>query len=278
MTIDKITLISGVPRSGTTLCCHLLNKQQHVVALHEPLNPKSINIYDDNAAAVISFEARKLYGAVRHGLPFEHGDICGLNISNPIGQERDVNSGRRQQTAQRGRICVADYIGKDFLLVIKQNALFTAYLDKLLASFNVVCIVRNPVDVLLSWWTVDLPIGRGHIPAGENNDEKLKRRLQNVSVIKRQLLIYEWFCERYFTNNADVIAYEEIVKSDGVCLFEKMQLNHTKPQPLSFQERVFPQHILERLEMHESDILRLNTSGYYSPRQIAERIKDVLNG
>jgi broad-specificity NMP kinase len=35
----SIKLITGIPRSGTTLCCKLLNQRADVVALHEPINP-----------------------------------------------------------------------------------------------------------------------------------------------------------------------------------------------------------------------------------------------
>ena len=39
---NGITLITGVPRSGTTLCCNLLNQCDNVVALHEPIDPQKL--------------------------------------------------------------------------------------------------------------------------------------------------------------------------------------------------------------------------------------------
>jgi len=40
-------LITGLPRSGTTLTCHLLNKLPNSVALHEPLSPDTLKGLDE---------------------------------------------------------------------------------------------------------------------------------------------------------------------------------------------------------------------------------------
>ena len=34
--------LTGLPRSGTTLTCHLLNKLPNSVALHEPMSPSAM--------------------------------------------------------------------------------------------------------------------------------------------------------------------------------------------------------------------------------------------
>src|SRR5262245_2561552 len=34
---DRNVLVAGIPRSGTTLTCHLLNSLPDIVALHEPI-------------------------------------------------------------------------------------------------------------------------------------------------------------------------------------------------------------------------------------------------
>ena len=35
----RTVLLTGLPRAGTTLCCHILNSCKGVLALHEPLSP-----------------------------------------------------------------------------------------------------------------------------------------------------------------------------------------------------------------------------------------------
>jgi hypothetical protein len=76
----------------------------------------------------------------------------------------------QQAVAERGMVQLPPRDKNSYELIIKQNALFTALIPVLAKEFQMVCIVRNPVDVLLFWLTVDLPVNRGHIPAGERFD------------------------------------------------------------------------------------------------------------
>lgn len=48
MNNQKNILLTGLPRSGTTLLCHLLNKLENSVALHEPLPLQKLNNINSN--------------------------------------------------------------------------------------------------------------------------------------------------------------------------------------------------------------------------------------
>lgn len=272
----NVRLLTGIPRSGTTLCCHILNQQQNCIALHEPINPNKINIYPENAFSVTNFEAKRLFGAIKQGLPFEHGDKGGLTVSNPVGLIVNKKTGVRAQSAERGKVIIKDYIAKPFNLIIKQNGLFAAYANQLVSQINTVCIVRNPIDVLLSWWTVDLPINRGRLPAGEQNSPNLQQRLQHKSVFKRQLTIYTWFCEQFKNAGIPHLCYEDIVQSNGKTLTDAFNVQNPSLKPLDFQTRVFPPEIVKKLEMHAEAISKLDTQGYYSSQQIVDRLAEVL--
>src|SRR5918994_219582 len=47
---DNNILVTGTPRSGTTLTCHLLNKLPEAVALHEPMRVRDFAAMEDHAA------------------------------------------------------------------------------------------------------------------------------------------------------------------------------------------------------------------------------------
>ncbi|WP_330970763.1 hypothetical protein, partial [Lysobacter sp. A3-1-A15] len=106
-------------------------------------------------------------------------------------------------------------------LVIKHNAAFTALLPQLRERFQTRAIVRHPLSVLASWNSVDLPVSRGHIPAGERLDAALAAQLQaEPERLRRQLIVLEWFFARFATAlaPAEVLRYEDIVATQGEAL------------------------------------------------------------
>ena len=267
-------LITGIPRSGTTLCCYLLNQQDNVIALHEPINPNQVD-FTSNTLEHISAKYMEYSKALYNGSEFEHGDQAGLEIDNPVGL-KEVE-GKREVTAKRGNIKVSKYIGQDIQLFVKQNAFFTAYFPLLSAHFNITCIVRNPVDVLLSWWTVNLPVSRGRLPAGENNNAHLKQALslQNDE-FQRQLIIYQWFAKTYFLSNASIICYEDIIKTNGQALFTATNVVQTNPQKLEMKTRSYSADILLKLKDLQQSIIQLDCQGLYSQEDISKRIEQLL--
>ena len=174
------------------------------MALHEPIDPSAMPTSATSGEAVdtIAKQIVQLVKAIEQGLPFSHGDKGGLTIDNPIG--KSLKDGVLQVVAKRGQIQLPAREKDSYWLVIKQNALFTALLAELSLRYPMVCIVRNPVDVLLSWMTVDLPVNRGHIPAGERFDARLKSSLQGEDCLSRELIIYQWFMGGFLSSTFPV--------------------------------------------------------------------------
>lgn len=109
-------------------------------------------------------------------------------------------------------------LSQRFLLCIKHNALYTGILPELIASgsWKIICIIRNPVDVLSSWRTLDVPVSRGRLPAGETHWQDLREVVMAASpLVEKQILICELFFKRYrdFSNRVTILRYEEIVDS-----------------------------------------------------------------
>lgn len=222
-------LLTGLPRAGTTLGCHILNSCPNTLALHEPMLPGDfdplagvqaalahINGFADMTRAQVIAEGRALSQQKNGAVP-----------ENPVAAESSVG-GLRPIDVTLGLIDVsARALNADFNLIIKHNALFTALLPELASSFPVYAIVRNPLAVLASWNLVDLPINKGHVPAAEQFDLPLKRKLADMpDVLDRQLCILEWFCGRYCQYlSGRWLRYEEFVVSPEI-------LAHTLELPL----------------------------------------------
>lgn len=248
----KTYLLTGIPRSGTTLACKILNELENTIALHEPLNPSSFySKTSEDAASEAIRKIQDIEDNLVNGVPFEHGNKGALLIDNPVSTHRSEKL--RKVVAQRGLITLPPQDESSFLIV-KQNAFFAATIHNLKSIYPIVAIVRNPVDVLMSWRTVDLPVNRGHIPAGEKYDAQLKSFLQTEAVIaRRQAYIYSWFIKQYISANIPIVSYESIIASHGVTLTNAFGLSHSTPTPLG------------------------NISRYYSERELADLSKDIKN-
>jgi hypothetical protein len=246
-----------------------------VIALHEPINPASFpqEIANDSAVTRIGSQISILDHAIEHGLSFPHGDKGGITIENPVGLT--TKDGVRQVIAQRGHIQLPAR-GKDsYQLVIKQNALFTALIPELSEHYSIVCIVRNPIDVMLSWLTVDLPINRGHIPAGERFDTKLKSSLVGLNRLQRQLVIYQWFISQFLHSGLPIVRYEDVIQTNGQQLDEALGLLPINRETLLKQERSFRLDTLQALFSIEAGLLNLQCGDLYSKDDISSALNNI---
>ena len=274
MHVKPTRLITGIPRSGTTLCCKLLNQRADVVALHEPINPSDMPEGFGRSEAVHSIVEQITHfdRAIEKGLPFTHGDKGGLAIDNPVGQS--FKDGVRQVVAKRGQIQLPPREKNRYSLVVKQNALFTALMSELALRYPMVCIVRNPVDVLLSWFSVDLPVNRGHIPAGERFDAKLKAALSENDCLTRQLIIYQWFMQSFLKSGLPKVRYEDVIASNGVALDNALGIQPFEREVLSLQERDFDTNVLQTMASAAASLTKLDCGKLYSQVDIKQSLKN----
>jgi hypothetical protein len=272
----SIKLITGIPRSGTTLCCKLINQRGEAIALHEPIEPAGLarNISAADTAVDIVSQINGLDNAITQGRPFPHGDKGGLAIGNPVGES--LKDGIRQVVAKRGEMQLDARDASSYDLVVKQNALFTALISELSSRFPMICIVRNPVDVLLSWMTVDLPINRGHIPAGERFDPILRQKLaQQEACLSRQLTIYQWFIVKFLSSRLPIVRYEDVIASGGANLDKALGFSEMAREPLQSKQRTFSQDVLQQLDLAIPRLLDLDFAGLYCQEDIL-RARSVL--
>lgn len=265
-----VELITGIPRSGTTLCCNLLNQCENAVALHEPIDPQKLtSIEPTTAVEEISQQIKNIRASLETSQPIEHGDKAGLELDNPIGQDTN-DKGLRRQRANRGKV-VLPPIDDKTTLFIKQNALFTALASELQKHYPIIAIVRNPIDVLLSWMTVDLPVNKGRLPAGEKYDRRLAEQLSRGTVIERQIAIYRWFIEKFSQAKLTTVRYEDVLTTNGGALFSAVDLSHSSL--LTPVEREFSKDVLMQLKKHWPAIYDVGLAAGYSEEFLSERYR-----
>lgn len=213
-------ILTGVPRSGTTLCCNLLGQAPNTVALFEPMPVHELPVQHAAAVSMI----RDFFLASRASL-LESGTATSQQVDgrvpdNPFGSNVDAD-GLRIRTAQLGDIQVEKALSGEFSLVIKHNAAFTALLLELVQEFECYAVVRNPLAVLASWNSVNLPVTAGRLPAGERLSPELAARLDaEPDVLERQLHLLDWLFARFAHHlpGERILRYEQVVATGGQAL------------------------------------------------------------
>jgi hypothetical protein len=215
-------LLTGLPRSGTTLACKLLNGLPDVVALHEPLRHTRFGVSSERSEVVGGLPRwlRETRARVLRREPVPALLVEGEVPDNYFGAAKGA-SGERLAVAEVGGLTVDKPLPREFWLVVKQPVVFTALLEELVRLWPVHAIVRNPVAVLSSWSSVDLTLRGGRMPAAELLDLPLFRKLARIEdPDDRQIHLLEWMLERYLRllPRDRIVRYEDVVATRGKAL------------------------------------------------------------
>lgn len=241
MTTDptRDILITGLPRAGTTLTCHLLNKLANCVALHEPIDPGTLAGLEPEALR----RALRQFCAAQRGQILTNGTATskawrGSVPSNPLA---DVDEqGRRKRVLDGREIVVSNVDRADFRLFVKQNAFFTAALPVLTPQFRCWAILRNPLAVLLSWRTAQMLVTEGRLPAAEQLDAGLAAAIAaEPDRLERQFILLD-FCFAQYRRflPGQTIRYEDIIRSGGAALSVLAPAAAALSEPLQSRNRL----------------------------------------
>lgn len=215
-------ILTGLPRSGTTLVCHLLNTLPDTVALHEPM--QGLDYGDTSDVRAMSQDVKRFFDEQRASI-CDHGrarsrHIDGAVPDNPFGTEHSATGVRRQRDT-KGEITIDKVVSDQFTLVIKHTHRFAPIINGLTELFPVYALVRNPLATLASWQTVDAGIRKGRAgPAGRVVPELRTRMEQIDDTLDRQIYLLGWFWEQFHRHlpARAIIHYEAITATRGRAL------------------------------------------------------------
>jgi hypothetical protein len=288
---DKTALIAGVPRSGTTLACELLNLVPDTVALDEPMKTRSLTGSDQRegqrraAAAERTLDKQLICDDIDRFLDETRASIAetGTALSKQVdgrvsgGKFSDQYDGElRVSLESKGKIVIDKPLTSDFLLVIKHTGAFTALLDALVERFRVYATVRNPLSILSSWQTVPFPGREGHHPLAEAIDHDLAGELAGIGDrLERQIHRVGWFFERCRAELApeQIIRYESIVESGGGALGAIAPGAAALNEPLESRNRA---PVYDHAEMRQLGERLLETDGAYWDFYARETVMELL--
>lgn len=218
--MPKSIIITGAPRSGTTLVCSLLNRLPDVVALNETMDVAALAAMDGDAArvtAVAQYLADVRQAIVQRAEKPErrlHGDGDNMFLPAAAGE-------RRWAGAEVALVPVGKPLRPSFTLALKHPNAFSVLLPELRQRFDCWALVRNPLATLASWHSLDHPIRQGHAPMAEALDPALAQQLAAIEDDgSRRLALLDWYFRRFLEvlGPERILRYEDIIASNGTCL------------------------------------------------------------
>lgn len=257
MSAQSDIIITGIPRSGTTLACRLLNRLPNVVALNEPMSQidwvsasgqtkgELVDVFFKKSRQSLLLNKTAISKSNFGQIPDNSKNSPSLLLAvlrrigiNRIELEKlhlgDV--GLRQSVVEQGQISFNKALSADFTLCIKHNGQFTGMLPSLADRYNISAVIRNPLAVLCSWNTIKFGPRDGRMYAAEKINPELADCLaSHGDRYQRQLALLSWFYERYAEClKADqIIRYEDLVSSNGRVLASCVKQAATLDEPLS---------------------------------------------
>jgi hypothetical protein len=217
--VGRNAILTGIPRSGTTLACKILTSVDNQIALNEPID--SLYFKKNKTGEKVVEEAflkfrKQLLLEKKAPVRTQGGQITDNNFSE--------NSGQRTRVVQRELHTFDKPLQKDFTLIMKHCAEFTLLMPGLAQQYQSWALVRNPLALLASWNSVNIPASRGRIAKAKILQPQLYKTLQSLSNLQdQQLFILKWYFQTLSnTPNLKIIRYEDMIQSQGANLLESV--------------------------------------------------------
>ncbi len=211
-------IVTGIPRSGTTLVAALIDSLPDSVCLNEP-----------------AWQAGRRFESGSDYARWLVGDFMDLRqkllAGTPVKDRRAKDHSALTNYFSPGfsemqtHYAMVDFtrpgLTHDFMLAVKHNGPYLAILKPLLELgwFTAIAVVRHPVEVIHSWHSLKLPISRGEMPGATPYWPKLADIVAGTDdLLVKQVKIYDLMCRRIYNlrERIHVLPYETLVKTPAV--------------------------------------------------------------
>ncbi len=215
----KNILITGIPRSGTSLFSSLVAENQRSVVFSEPSwlgkireTSRNGNEFTKHLIAYIS----QLRNDIIEKKPLKL-KINKENKKPPTNYYIRDNKGKITSHKNEMEV-IFEKKYSNYPFYIKSNAQFTSCLSELIKSkeFKIYCVIRNPVSCIMSWRSLQIPVSHGNMKIAEKYSKSYRMSvLSEKKLILKQIKIIEWFYETYYKNSKDIeiIFYEDLISN-----------------------------------------------------------------
>ena len=212
-------IITGIPFSGATLVCRLLNRLPDVVAINEP------RILDDLLDVEDSDLQYRLvvdyFREIRHALAIRHGNAFlnrPPNFFSRFVKRRQYVSPPPHDSDLNEVFDTEQYLPPDFTVAVKSLNLFAFRLGTMTHHFRCCAVVRNPLAILREWRVRSGPLQQGREPQIEKIDPCLTKKLNSAANVReRRMILLDWYFRRFAGSLESTVIhrYEDVVASNG---------------------------------------------------------------
>jgi hypothetical protein len=248
--LKKNIIITGIPRSGTTLVTALIDSMPDSVALNEPRwqydwvdKNKATSAAEDFAKWLVGdFEVTRQH--LIKGIPVQERRMTdGSAVTNyyrPDPEKKKVGETFSLIPFTR------DGLSNNCTLAIKHNGLYLGALKQIIdtGAFTIIAIVRHPLGVISSWNNVPIPLGQGKMPGAILLWDQMRTLTQsNMDLLEKQVRMYDLVCKRLYNlrEHIHIVKYEELVANKEMLASivgkkANLPLNTIKKRDVSFYE------------------------------------------
>ncbi|GGE00842.1 sulfotransferase [Planktosalinus lacus] len=269
--IKKNIILTGPPRSGTTLTCNLLNRLPNVVALHEPMNLKLFPDKTEGLKNTIDFFENMRTMIDEEGFAISKVKD-GVIPTNPF----EEGASNRTSIVKKGKFKINKQLSPDYVLVIKHNGHFTFLLKELKNHFPCYSVIRNPVSTIASWNSINVPVSKGNLTVLKGLNPVLFEDLNTIGdLFLRQIALYNEIVKSYsLLNEKNIIRYEDLITSSGKVLSAITEVA-TELQVKLINKNKVNSYNFDQMEMIANKILRDQGAwrDFYTEQEILDTLK-----
>lgn len=215
----KNILITGIPRSGTSLVSSLVAKNSDSVVFSEPdwlkeirLESHNCKVFATNLSSMISI----LRSNVINGIPLKlkyNKETLSIPSNYYLRNKSDNLIIDKKEIEV---VFDKHYAHNPFY--IKSNAQFTSCLNELIQTnkFKIFCIIRNPISCIMSWRSLNIPVSHGSMKVAEKYSNSFRDKTKNLQgLLRKQAAIIDWHYQIYtkYAEYIKIIKYEELVSN-----------------------------------------------------------------
>jgi len=213
-------IITGIPRSGTTLLTAMMDSAPDTVALNEPKWQYDWARENREHSPPEDF-AKWLAGDF---IVSRHKLLKGIALPERRAEDGSAVTNYYHVNPQTGAMedtfktvpFTRPGLTPDFRLAMKHNGLYFGALQQIIETgmFDIYVIVRHPVHVIASWNRAPIPLSRGKMPGAIIYWDQMNSLTRSpVDLLEKQVKMYDLLCKRihYFRDHVTVVQYEELV-------------------------------------------------------------------
>ncbi len=242
--MKKNILITGIPRSGTTLLTSLIPQNLQYTIFSEPEWLKNVRRASNNSlefSKELQIQVDFIRKQIMAGKPIQL-KVSKYNTGLPSNYYLRDKQGNILSDKTELDVIIPKQ-GYNSTFVIKANAQFTSCLNALVDTkiYQIICVIRNPVSAIMSWRSLKIPVSFGNLKIAEKYAEDYEQfTSKSKNLLEKQVLIADWFFKQYteFNNNITIIRYENLIsKTTGELSKVINTQSDLKLSPLSSQNK-----------------------------------------